>query len=141
LYDFLVPYRRYTVAVFIKSFVNYLHWPASYLTATTLPDASTMFRALECMLVSSAVLWQFLSARLVGAGMTVSQYESCGRECPNGWKARKTGKEKLLHWVATMMELAGDDLNKAILEIAGNILNGHGGCALLRTHSVQCVIF
>jgi hypothetical protein len=136
-----VPYRRITFDALRFAVEGYLREPSTYLDAAgdSLIESATVFTAVERVLEHLNELWMFLMQMLIAKGFGARILEEYGC-CPNGIKARKSGKEGLLNWTTAML---------GTMPNAFEICNRHGmtifgsgrGCALQRTHSSECVIF
>ena len=141
LYDFLVPYRKFTLSDLKASCEAYLNIPLSYLGAAREPvaDVATVFTALESMLRNLPVAAIWLAAALFRAGVPVAEFAHPVVSA-NSWKCRKAGKAELLNWARRLCELAPDLFERA--SQAGICLfAGRRGCELLRTHSSECALF
>lgn len=141
LYDFLVPYRKFTLEDLKASCEAYLSQPLSYLDALRVPlvEVATVFTALECLLtrLPSASMW--LAAVLLTAGVPVAEFART-TESPNSWKCRKVGKAEGLNWAGRLCELVPDLFERAS-QAGISLFANRRGCELLRTHSSECALF
>lgn len=141
LYDFLVPYRRISFAALKDVVQDYVLNPTTYLDAagSGIEEPATVFCAVERLLKNLSEIWMFLMQMLIKSGFRAPMMAR-RRDCPNGIKARKKDKKRLLDWAAAMFDLVPDALE---------ICNGYGlavfgsdrGCALKRAHSTECKLF
>lgn len=141
LYDFLVPYRKFTQSDLKASCEAYLRAPLAYLQAVQEPvlEVATVFTALESMLRNLPVVSMRIATMLFRRGFPVADF---GRSTisPNSWKCRKEGKAELLNWAKRLCELA-PDLFECASRAGLSLFAGRRGCELLRTHSSECALF
>lgn len=141
LYDFLVPYRKFTVSALKVAVAGYLETSQSHLGTLTdaVKDVATVFSAIECLLASLPMLWMRLAGALISGGHSVSAITRKGH-CPNSIKSRKAGKREQLDWAAQVLELIPEVLERSG-ELGISVFAGRVGCRLLRTHRAECVLF
>lgn len=141
LYDFLVPYCKYTVSALKGGVVEYLTQPTSYLEALTEPvsEAATLFGAVEKLLSNLPAVWMFLMKKLIESGRPVREIAGEGR-CPNSFRCKDDEKRRRLNWAAWLLELVPDAIERA--SRGGYAVFARGrGCELLRTHTAECALF
>lgn len=141
LYDFLVPYRRYTLKALVKPFEAYVSNENSYLSALdeTVKDTALLFEIVRSVLRQMPLIWMQLMKIALEASFDLTDLRK-KRICPNGHKARKQEKRDRLDWAAAMLELFPNALETLAKEGFFPFANGRG-CALLRTHSSECQLF
>ena len=107
LYDWLVPYRHYSLEVLGAVLEEYLLKPASYARTvwglTTRMSPSTLFHVLEAMLKRVKLAMQQLQLFLVDAGIFLPADDS---PCPNSFKTKSQSKAKALDTTARLVRLA-----------------------------------
>lgn len=141
LYDFLIPYRKYTVRAIGKAARVYLEQPSSYLEALNevVSESATLFTALESLLRQLPILWMHLLRQAIGAGLGAREFAVLNK-CPNSNKCRKSEKQERLDWANQLLTVFPDVLESA--NAIGFWLFASGrGCELLRTHSPECAVF
>jgi len=114
LYDFLVPYSKFSVKALATVVENYLEEPNSYLSALAggVAEAATLFRVIEQLLSNLPAVWMWMSRLLIAQGVSVGEL-SKGQVCPNGNKCRKPGKEERLHWACAVIRLMPEVFERA----------------------------
>lgn len=141
LYEFLVPYRRYSLAALEKAVLTYIQKPESYLSALTgaVGDPATLFSAVRCFLLHLPVLWMHLMRNGMDTALTVSAIRQEVRS-PNGRKCRSEEKRRRMNWAAKALRLSPDLFT--VGSRAGYPVFSNGrGCPLLRTHTSECLLF
>lgn len=141
LYDFLIPYRKYSVEAMARAARRYLEEPNSYLGALTevVNEPATLFTALESVLRHLPILWMHLVGKAIGAGSNARNFFAQGK-CPNSDKCRKITKLERLNWASQMLTMFPDVFERASGEGFWVFASGRG-CELLRTHSSECAVF
>jgi hypothetical protein len=153
LYDFLIPYRKYTIGAFEKALGVYLTDFCSYAQALwsssegeTSMATSTLFRAMAEM---SAKVWlaqQQLQAWAFGGGLELRSASQT--TCPNAGRARSPVKASRLIALACLLATAKDlfvrppvaSLHRLFLtrtEYAFSFLTTRKAVSLSCTHNVQ----
>lgn len=141
LYDFLVPYRRISFAALKHVAEDYILNATTYLDAvgSGVEESASVFSAVERLLENLGEIWMLLMQTLITVGFRATMLGR-QKDCPNGIKAKKRDKKRLLDWAATMLELVPNALE--ICNRYGLAIFGSGrGCTLKRTHSTECKLF
>lgn len=140
IYDFLIPYRKFTVASMGAACAAYLRG-TSFLRAAREPveNVATVYLAMDSMLKKLPAAWMWLAGLLMARGVPRQELSKANARS-NSWKCRKPGKAELLEWAARICELEPNVFQ--IASAAGFcIFSGRLGCELLRTHSFECALF
>ena len=120
LYDFLIPYRRYTVPAFEAATLTYLTTFCSYAEALwssvegeTKMAYSTLFRAVAALTERVWLAQQQLQTAIVDSGAAVPLVET---DCPNAIKCSTPPKFERLKALAKLIVLAQLLLDAPVLE-------------------------
>lgn len=141
LYDFLIPYRKYSLKALKEGVCAYIEQANSYVTALTEPikEVSTLFDVVERMLKNLPYVWMRVVMMLIGAGVTVDEIAQ-SIHSPNSFKCKRDEKRSRMDWAAQVLRLV-----PGLFEVAnreGYPMFAYGrGCKLLRTHSSECKLF
>jgi hypothetical protein len=157
LYDFLIPYRKYTIGAFEKALERYLAEFCSYAEALwsssegeTSMATSTLFRAIAEMAAKVWLAQQQLQAWAFGAGL---QLRSASQTtCPNADKAKSPLKASRLIVLARLPAMAKNifasppitSLHQLFLTRTEHIfsfLTTRKNVSLSFTHNVQQALF
>jgi hypothetical protein len=140
LYDFLIPYRKYSVKALEAAVRGYVAQPSSYLEALTavVNESATLFGAVRSVLCHLPLIWMHLQRQAIAAGAAARFSVSGG--CPNSYKCRDEKKRDKLDWLTQVLELFPDLFERASAEGYPLFASGRG-CELLRTHSAECALF
>lgn len=160
LYDFLIPYRRYTAEAVSECVEKYLTRLISYVEAAfgcgrAMPDPSLVFRWLSAMLRQVDWLLQQMQLACVDTGMDLLADSEAPERCPNGVKARSERKQRELDRGARLVQLARELSLRPVLyihhfflsaaEIYIACLSGRSKpriCGRISSsHSLQCALF
>lgn len=141
LYDFLIPYRKYSVKALEAAVRGYVAQPNSYLGALTavVNESATLFGAVRSVLCHLPLIWMHLLRRAIAAGAAPARFSVSG-SCPNSYKCRNEKKRERLDWATQALELFPDLFERASVEGYPLFASGRG-CELLRTHSAECALF
>lgn len=141
LYDFLIPYCKYTVKSMEQPVVAYVLEPTTYLGALNevVSETATLFKAVKMMLLHLPEFWMHLMQSLIAAGYSAEMLASDAYS-PNSTKCRSEEKQKRLDWSAQLLRLVPNIFAEASRRGYPLFANGRG-CKLLRTHSRECAPF
>jgi hypothetical protein len=120
VYDFLIPYRHYTVAAFESATLAYLTRVCSYAEALwssseeeTQMVCSTLFRAVAALTEQVWLAQQQLQTAILNSDATVPAVET---DCPNAIKSRTPRKFERLNALAKLIALAQVLLEAPVLD-------------------------
>jgi hypothetical protein len=157
LYDFLIPYRKYTIGAFEKALEVYLTDFCSYAEALwsssegeTSMATSTVFRAMAEMAAKVWLAQQQLQAWVSGDGL--EPRSASQTTCPNAYKAKSPLKASRLIALTSLLATAKNifvrppttSLHQLFLtrtEYVFSFLTTRKNVSLSCTHSVQKALF
>lgn len=142
LYDFLVPYCKYSVKALERPVAEYVLEPdTTYLGALNdaVSEAATLFRVVRAMLDHLPQVWMHMMQMLIAAGYSPDEILAEDLS-PNSSKCKGEEKKKRLDWAAQLLKLIPDAFEVAALEGYPIFASGRG-CRLLRAHSAECMLF
>jgi len=157
LYDFLIPYRKYTVDVFEQAVQTYLTSFCSYAQALwsnsqneTAMAASTLFRLIAAMTAQVWLAKQQLQTWLIQAGVETSDADQVF--CTNAFKAKSVQKAQRLNSLSKLAAQASSIFSSSSIfslhqlfltktEHVFSFLNTRNNLRLSYPHNRQLVLF